>query len=196
VQSLVLHVTRMGVKILVALLVAPLLVVFVARQPARDTAQADELPKQSSLTISLGTGGQHTASALAPGDSFRRAFDLSLMGRKGLNHVSLNVTAVAPHTSMLDTDAKNGLWMSIDRCSAPAGWSQRVGSGAYLCRGTVSSVVAATSIAKIRDRQIALSKLVPGSSTHFLLTFKLPATAGNRLEGLSSTLRFTFAATG
>jgi hypothetical protein len=192
---LVLHVTRIGVKILVALLVAPLLVVFVARQPSKDTAQADELPKQSSLTISLGTGAQHADSELAPGDSFRRAVDLSLMGRKGMNHVSLEVSTVAPHTSLLDTDAKNGLWVSIDSCNAPAGWARQVGTGAYLCEGTMTRVVTPTSIAQIKDRQFALPTLVPGNSMHFLLTCTLPATAGNRLEGLSSTLRFTFAAT-
>jgi hypothetical protein len=195
VQSLVLHVARLGVKILVALLVAPLLVVFVARQPSSDSAQADELPKQASLSISLGTGAQHTAGAMAPGDTFTRAFDLSLMGRRGLNHVSLNVTATKPHTSLLDSDRKHGLWVGIERCSAAAGWTRKAGTGHYACKGAVASVVKATSIAHIKNRQIALPKLVPGNSTHFLLTFKLPTTAGNRFEHLASTLRFTFAAT-
>ena len=194
-QALVLHVTRLGIKILVALLVAPLLVMFVARQPSRDSAQADELPKQSSLSISLGTGAPHAAGAIAPGDKFRRAFDLSLMGRRGLNHVSLTVSAVKPHVSLLDSDARNGLWVAIDRCSAAAGWTRKVGTSQFACKGTVSSVVKPMSLAQIKNRQIVLPELVPGNSTHFLLTFKLPATAGNRFEHLASTLRFTFAAT-
>jgi hypothetical protein len=195
VQGLVLHVTRTGVKILVALLVAPLLVVFVARQPSQESAQADELPTQSSISILLGTGQQHTASALAPGDSFRRPIDVSLKGRKGLNHVSLNLTAVAPQRSLLDSDARNGLWIGIDRCSATTGWVRRGNTGEFTCKGTVTSVVKPTSVAQVKDRQITLPKLVPGKTTHFLLTFRLPPTAGNGFEHLASTLRFTFAAT-
>ena len=51
------------------------------------------------------------ASGLAPGDSF----DLANQGSLNLSAITLTTTATV--TSLLDTDATNGLQMTIARCS-------------------------------------------------------------------------------
>src|SRR4051795_13339093 len=65
-----------------------------------------------------GTGSNRLnvgASGVLPGDTVQRAVDLTNAGNSGLGTVSLTTTA-SP-SSKLDTDAANGLQMTIDSCS-------------------------------------------------------------------------------
>src|SRR5262249_41265751 len=59
----------------------------------------------------LGTG----ASPIAPGDTMQRAIDLSYSGT--ISFASATLTTSASPTSLLDTDATNGLQIAIDKCS-------------------------------------------------------------------------------
>src|SRR5204862_7629511 len=59
----------------------------------------------------LGTG----ASPIAPGDTMQRALDLSYSGT--ISFASATLTTSASPSSLLDTDASNGLQIAIDKCS-------------------------------------------------------------------------------
>ena len=74
------------------------------------------------------------ATGLVPGDTIQRAVTLSNTGNQNLG--SLSLTTSAPLTSSkLDTDATNGLQLSIDSCST--GWTEAGTAPAYTytCNG-------------------------------------------------------------
>src|SRR5918912_1328659 len=97
------------------------------------------------VTIALGATGAATnrlnigASAIAPGDTIQRSVDLLNTGTIALSTVTLTTTATT--SSLLDTDATNGLQMTIDRCSVA--WTETGSAPAYTysCSGTTSTVV-------------------------------------------------------
>src|SRR5689334_15807031 len=84
------------------------------------TTNAAESISSGTVQIALGSAGTATnrltvaASGLVPGDTVQRAADLSVAGDQGLSGVTLSTTA-SP-SSVLDTDATNGLQMVIDSC--------------------------------------------------------------------------------
>lgn len=73
------------------------------------------------VVIALGSTGASTnrlnvnASDVASGDTMQRSFDLSNTGTIDLSGITLTTTA-SPST-LLDTDATNGLQAVIDKCS-------------------------------------------------------------------------------
>ena len=149
-------------------------------------------------SIALGATGASTnrlninATDVAPGDTMQRSFDLTNSGSLDLASVTLTTTATV--TSLLDSDATNGLQMVIDRCSVA--WTESGTSPAftYTCGGTTSSVVASRAVI---GSAISLSNLGLTASTvnRLRLTLTLPSTAGNSLQGLSSTIQFAFTGT-
>lgn len=160
------------------------------------TATASHTASSATLTLSLGATGASTnrltvnASNLVPGDSYYRSFDLINSGTKALSSITLTTTA-SP-SSLLDTDATNGLQMVIQRCSTS--WTEAGSSPnfTYTCGGSTSTVLASRAII---GSSIALSNLgatAISTTDKLLLTVTFPSAAGNTFQGLSSTISFTF----
>jgi spore coat-associated protein N len=131
----------------------------------------------------LGTG----ASLIAPGDTMQRAIDLSYSGT--ISFASATLTTSASPTSLLDSDATNGLQIAIDKCSQA--WTEAGPPYTYICGGSTSTVLASRALI---GSGIALSNLTltAGSTDHLRVTLTLPSGAGNTLQNQSSTVSYTF----
>jgi predicted ribosomally synthesized peptide with SipW-like signal peptide len=151
------------------------------------------------VQIALGATGASTnrlnvnATAVAPGDTIQRSVDLINSGSLNLASVVLSTNATT--SSLLDTDATNGLQMVIDKCSVP--WTEGGVAPAYTytCSGATSSVLASTPIIGTNMTLNNLSALTAGSTDHLRVTLTLPSTAGNSFQGLTSTVQYTFTGT-
>jgi len=132
----------------------------------------------------LGTG----ASPIAAGDTMQRAIDLSYSGT--ISFGSATLTTSATSSSLLDTDATNGLQIAIDKCSQA--WTESGPPYAYTCGGSTSPVLASRALI---GSAIALSNLTltAGSTDHLRVTVTLPSSADNTLQNKSSTIDYTFA---
>src|SRR5437870_3784538 len=100
------------------------------------------------VTIALGAVGAANrltvnATGVAPGDTMQRAFDLSNTGSIDLTATPTLTTTASP-SSLLDTDATNGLQMVIDKCSAA--WTESGPPYTYTCSGTTTSVLASRAV--------------------------------------------------
>jgi spore coat-associated protein N len=164
-----------------------------------DSASASHTVTTGTVAIDLGATGSSTnrlnvdASAVAPGDTIQRSFDLTNSGSLNLSGISLTTNATT--SSLLDTDATDGLQMVIQRCSNA--WTESGSSPAftYTCSGSTSSVVASRAVI---GNNIALSNLTvtsAGATDHLRLTLSLPTTAGNTFQGVTSTISYTFTGT-
>jgi predicted ribosomally synthesized peptide with SipW-like signal peptide len=131
----------------------------------------------------LGTG----ASLIAAGDTMQRAIDLSYSGT--ISFGSATLTTSATSSSLLDTDATNGLQIAIDKCSQA--WTESGPPYTYTCGGSTSSVLASRALI---GSSIALSNLTltAGSTDHLRVTVTLPSSADNTLQNKSSTIDYTF----
>jgi predicted ribosomally synthesized peptide with SipW-like signal peptide len=131
----------------------------------------------------LGTG----ASPIAAGDTMQRAIDLSYSG--SLNFGSATLTTSATSSSGLDTDATNGLQISIDKCSQA--WTESGPPYTYTCGGSITTVLASRTLI---GSGIALSNLTltSGATDHLRVTVTLPSSATNTLQNQSSTISYTF----
>ena len=151
------------------------------------------------VQIALGATGASTnrlnigATAVAPGDTIQRSVDLINSG--SLNLASVTLTTSATTSSLLDTDATNGLQMVVDKCSVP--WTEGGTAPAYTytCSGTTSSVVASTPVVGTNMTLNNLSALTAGNTDHLRVTLTLPSSAGNTFQGLTSTIQYTFTGT-
>ena len=134
----------------------------------------------------LGTG----ASPIAAGDTMQRAIDLSYSGTISFGSVTLTTSATS--SSLLDTDATNGLQIAIDKCSQA--WTESGPPYTYTCGGSTSSVLASRALI---GSAIALSNLTltAGSTDHLRVTVTLPSSADNTLQNKSSTIQYSFTAT-
>src|SRR5438067_5716846 len=98
------------------------------------------------VTLNLGATGASSnrlninATGVSAGDTIQRSVDLINGGNQ--NMASIPLTTTASPSSILDTDAINGLQMVIDKCSAA--WTEAGTSPAftYTCGGTTTSVLA------------------------------------------------------
>lgn len=165
------------------------------------TTSASQTVASGTVTIALGATGAATnrltvgASGLVPGDTVERAFDLTNSGSQNLASVALTTSATT--SSLLDTDATNGLQMVVDKCTG--NWVE-VGISApftYTCPvGSTSSVVVASrAVIGSAISMGSLSALTSGGTDHLRVTMTLPSSAGNTLQGLSSTVSYAFTGT-
>jgi predicted ribosomally synthesized peptide with SipW-like signal peptide len=163
------------------------------------TTTASQQVTSGTVVIALGATGAATnrltvaANGLVPGDTVQRAFDLSNTGNQALSSIAAT-TAASPST-LLDTDATNGLQMVVDRCSAA--WTE-TGTSApftYTCSGTLLTVVASRAVIGSSVPMAGLSVLSSGAVDHLRATLTLPSTAGNTFQGLSSTISYSFLGT-
>jgi spore coat-associated protein N len=164
------------------------------------TASASQSISVSSgtVTIALGATGASTnrlnvnASGIVAGDTMQRSVDVNNSGSTDLGSITLTTTA-SP-SSLLDTDATNGLQIAIDKCSVA--WTEAGTSPAftYTCGGTTSSVLSSQAVI---GSSIALSNMTvtAGAANHLRVTLTLPSTAPNTMQGLSSTISCAFIGT-
>jgi hypothetical protein len=151
------------------------------------------------VTLTLGATGSATnrlnigAANIAPGDTMQRSVDLINGG--SINLASVTLTNAATTSSLLDTDATNGLQLAIDKCSQA--WTEGGTAPAYTytCGGTTSSVLASRAIVGTNLALSNLSALTAGSTDHLRFTITFPASAGNTFQNLSSTIQYTFTGT-
>ncbi|HEY7133855.1 MAG TPA: TasA family protein [Acidimicrobiia bacterium] len=130
------------------------------------------------------------ATNIAAGDTIERTVDAKNTGSITLASVTLTTTATT--SSLLDTDATNGLQMVIDKCSVA--WTESAFPYTYTCSGTQSSVVASRQVI---GSGLALSNLTLTANTDNFLRVKLtlPTTAGNTFQNLTSVISYGFTAT-
>ena len=163
------------------------------------STSASHTVSSGTVTIALGATGASTnrltvgATAIAPGDTIQRSVDLINSGSLDLASVTLTTTA-AP-SSLLDTDATNGLQMVIDKCSVA--WTEGGAAPAYTytCSGSTSTVLASTPVVGSNLALSNLSALTAGSTDHLRVTLTLPSGAGNTLQNQSSVIQYAFTGT-
>ena len=161
------------------------------------TTSQNHTISSGTVTVSLGATGAATnrlnigASALAPGDTIQRSVDLINSGSLDLASVTLTTTA-AP-SSLLDTDATNGLQMVIDRCSVA--WTESGPPYTYTCSGTTSTVLASRAVIGSAMALSNLGSTTHGATDHLRVTLTLPSAAGNTLQNQSSTISYAFTGT-
>ena len=163
------------------------------------STSASNTVSSGSLTIALGAVGPANrltvnATAVAPGDTIQRAFDLSNSGTIDLAG-SPTLTTTASPSSLLDTDTTNGLQMVIDKCSVA--WTESGPPYTYTCSGSTSSVLASRPVIGSTIALSNVADLVPAGAgpDHLRLTLTLPSAAGNTFQNLTSTLTYAFSAT-
>jgi spore coat-associated protein N len=163
------------------------------------STSATHTVSSGTLTIALGASGPANrlsvnATAVAPGDTMQRAFDLQNSGSIDLTAAPTLTTTASP-SSLLDTDATNGLQMVIDKCSVA--WTESGPPYTYTCSGTTTSVLASRAVIGSAISLSNISDLVSAGAgpDHLRLTLTLPSSAGNTFQNLTSTLTYQFNAT-
>ena len=161
------------------------------------TTSENHTISSGTVTIALGATGAATnrlnvgASALAPGDTVQRSVDLTNSGSIDLAGVTLTTTA-SP-TSLLDTDATNGLQMVVDKCSVA--WTEAGPPFTYTCSGSTSSVLASRAVIGSNLSLSNLGVTAPGATDHLRVTLTLPSGADNSFQNKSSTITYSFTGT-
>jgi spore coat-associated protein N len=164
-----------------------------------DTTSASAGVTSGTVDIELGATNTSAnrlsvgASGLVPTDSIQRAVTLTNAGDQALS--ALTLTTAATVSSLLSTDATNGLQMLVQRCSVA--WTE-TGSSApftYSCSGTTTSVIASRPVVGSGLALTSSPALSPAGVDYLRVTLTLPSTAGNSFQGLTSTVSFTFDAT-
>lgn len=162
------------------------------------SASVSQSITSGTVTIALGATGTAdnrlniAATGVVPGDTIQRAVNVSNTGNQ--DFASITLTTAASTSSLLDTDATDGLQMVIERCSVA--WTEGGSAPAYTytCSGTTSTVLASRAVI---GSGLSLSNLglTAGTTNHLRVTLTLPSTAGNTLQGLTSVIAYTFTGT-
>jgi spore coat-associated protein N len=126
------------------------------------------------------------ARAVAPGDRIQRTLVLRVRERGELRIVAL---AVKAKRASLLTDRKQGLRLSLERCSR--GWKGPRRAHSYTCRGRRTRLLTRKPVLGRRRLGLLLRR---GQRAYLRLTLTLPTQAGNRLQGQTSTLVYRFTA--
>jgi hypothetical protein len=134
------------------------------------------------------------ATGLVPGDTVQRQVKLSNTGDQNLAGIALTTTASS--SSLLDTDATNGLQLTVESC--PTAWTES-GNGTttpytYTCASPTTLIASRPVIGSA----VALSgttALTAHVDDHLRVRLSFPTVAGNTLQGLSSTISFSFTGT-
>ncbi|HMJ00080.1 MAG TPA: TasA family protein [Gaiellaceae bacterium] len=161
------------------------------------TTSANHTVASGTVTIALGATGASTnrltvgATALAPGDTLQRSVDLINQG--SLDLASITLTTTASPTSLLDSDATNGLQMVIDKCSVA--WTESGPPYTYTCSGSTSSVLASRAVIGTTLALSNLGSLISAATDHLRVTLTFPSGAGNTFQNLSSTVTYAFTGT-
>ena len=165
------------------------------------TTSASITASSGTIAINVGATGPAnrfnvSSGTMVPGDTVQRAIDLISTSSTGdLGSVTLSTTATT--SSLLDTDATQGLQMQIDNCAA--GWVEAGTAPAYTYTCGAGALAVLTSRAVIGST-LALTNLsiigaAPGAVDHLRLTLTLPSGTGNGFQTLTSTIQYTFLGT-
>lgn len=134
-------------------------------------------------------------SGMAPGDLADRTVTLTNPAG-GLNYGQVALSATATTSSLLNTDAVNGLTLKVDDCSVA--WTQATSTSAATCSGTTTPLTAATPLSTIitsgATYTAGLAALTTGGVDYLRFHYNLP-TASTGTAGLTSTVQYTFTAT-
>jgi spore coat-associated protein N len=163
------------------------------------STSASQSVSSGTVTIGLGATGSSTnrlniaATNIAAGDTIQRSVDLINSGSINLSAITLTSTATT--SSLLDTDATNGLQLVIDKCSVP--WTEGGTAPAYTytCSGTTSSVLASHAVIGSNLTLSNLASLTAGTTDHLRFTLTLPSAAPNTFQNQSSVIQYTFTGT-
>jgi predicted ribosomally synthesized peptide with SipW-like signal peptide len=148
------------------------------------------------VAIALGAVGPANrltvgATGLVPGDTLQRVVQLANTGSQDL--VSVGLTTTASPSSLLDTDVASGLKIAIDRCSVE--WTETGPPYTYTCSGTTSSVLGQRAVIGANMALSNLASLSAGTTDHLRVTLTLSPQAPNTMQGLSSSITYTFTGT-
>lgn len=170
------------------------------------TTSASQRVTAGTVSVALGSAGTAAnrltiaATGIVPGDTISRAVDLTNSSSDALGAVSVTTTATA--SSLLDTDATNGLQMTVQRC--PTAWTENATNApAYTYSCTGSSYVLGSSgtsggvpVIRTAAALAGLNALTAASSVdHLLVSLYLPLSAPNTMQGLTSTIQYSFTGT-
>jgi len=163
------------------------------------STSASQTVSSGTVTVALGATGASTnrltvnATGIVPGDTIQRSVDLINSGSQDFGSVTLTTTA-SP-SSLLDTDATNGLQMVIDRCSVA--WTEAGTAPAYTytCSGTTSTVLSTRAVIGSNVTLNNLGSITAGATDKLRVTLTLPSAAGNTFQNVSSTISYAFTAT-
>jgi hypothetical protein len=140
---------------------------------------------QQGYAIPVSTAG------FLPGDSMSRAVDLHNDGSAALSEVRLTVAATV--SSTLDTDGAKGLRLMVESCSVPWTPGGTASSPNFTCTAGTDMLYGGRVV--MDGALPSVASLEPGQVDHLLLTFSLPASAGNAFQDQRSTLSMTFTGT-
>lgn len=172
------------------------------------TTSASQTIASGTVAIALGSAGTADnrltigASGLVPGDTVQRRVKLSnASGNENLASVTLTTTAST--SSLLDTDATNGLQMKIEKCGGAVGWTESATPYTYTCDSVVAGDNLGTRSAVLANRAIigsglslsGMSAVTAGTTDDMVVTVSLPSTADNTFQTKSSTILYTFTGT-
>ena len=138
-----------------------------------------DLTKASTLDFSAGD--------LIPGDSVTRTFTLKNDGSSDLGTISLASAATA--SSILTTDAINGLQLSVKSC--PVAWTQT--GNAFTCASGEKTLLAGPAVTT--GALNGPASIVAGRSDNLAISYALPVSAGNEFQGKQAAFSLTFTAT-
>jgi spore coat-associated protein N len=161
------------------------------------STSASHTVSSGTVVIALGATGASTnrlnvdANAIAPGDTIQRSVDLIDQGT--INLASVTLTTTATTSSLLDTDATNGLQMVIDKCSQA--WTESGPPYTYTCGGSTSAVLSSRPVIQTGVTLSNLTSLTAGNTDHLRVTLTFPSSAGNSFQNKSSTILYTFTGT-
>lgn len=163
------------------------------------TTSATQSVSSGNVEIALGATGTAanrlsvTATNVVPGDTIQRTVNLVSTSSEGLGSVALTTTAQT--SSLLNTDATNGLQMVIDEC--PVAWTvvgDPLVNPTYTC-ATATSALATGSVIRSGVDLTGLSVLTAPGTSFLRITLTLPASADNTFESLTSVINYAFTGT-
>jgi predicted ribosomally synthesized peptide with SipW-like signal peptide len=165
------------------------------------STSASHTISSGTVSIALGATGAANrltvgASNVVPGDTIQRAADLINNGGASADNLSgIVLTTTASPSSLLDTEATNGLQMTIEKCSVPWTESGTAPAYTYTCSGTTSTVLASRAVIGASLPLSGLASLTTGATDHLRVTLTLPTAAPNTMQGLTSTISYNFVGT-
>jgi predicted ribosomally synthesized peptide with SipW-like signal peptide len=160
------------------------------------STSASHTVSAGSVSVALGAVGPANrltvgATGILPGDTLQRAVDLTNNGVAGSDNLSsITLTTSVGTSTLLDSDVTNGLQMVIDKCTV--GWVESAAPYTYTCPGTLTNVLASRAVIGSNIALSGLGSTTTGSTDKLRVTLTLPGAAPNTMQGLSSTLTYTF----
>jgi spore coat-associated protein N len=145
--------------------------------------------------VGVGNRLSVAATAVAATDTIERAVNLSNSSTIALSGLTLgSVANAAPgSSSLLDTDATDGLQLQIDSC--PTAWTEAGTAPAYTytCAGGSTSVLASGPVIRAAAPLSGVS-LGAGATTYLRMKWTMPD-SDNTFQGQSSLIDYNFVAT-